>query len=118
MDRIALGRIAENFATEYIVERGYRIRERNFRCSFGEIDIIAEENDTLVFVEVRSKQNCNYGLPQETVNWLKQRKLRKLATYYLKRNDCLSEICRFDVIGILFDKQNKIQQIELIKDAF
>ncbi|MGI6587669.1 MAG: YraN family protein [Peptococcia bacterium] len=118
MDKISLGRKAEEIAVKYLEGQGYRIIERNFRCSFGEIDIIAEDVDVLVFVEVRSRRNSFFGLPQETVVWSKQQKLRRLASYYLKEKQAWEKKCRFDVIGVLFDEENKIKSLDLIKDAF
>ena len=118
VDRISLGKKAEELAVIYLLEQGYQIIERNFRCSLGEMDIIAEDADYLVFVEVRSKQSSFFGLPQETVTWVKQQKLRRLASYYLKLKKVGEKKCRFDVIGILFDEKQGIKSLELIKDAF
>ncbi len=118
MDRISLGRKAEEAAAVYVQQQGYRLKERNYRCSLGEIDLIAEDGDCLVFLEVRSRQSSLFGLPQETVNWVKQRKLRRLATYYLKRQNQLERKCRFDVVGILFDEQKAVKTLDLIKNAF
>lgn len=118
MKRIILGRKAEDAAAEYLKQQGYRLRERNFRCAMGEIDIIAEDGDVLAFVEVRSRSSSLFGLPQETVNWIKQRKLRRLAAYYLERKKEWQRKCRFDVIGVLFDQQQTIKTLELLKDAF
>jgi putative endonuclease len=118
VDRIGLGRKAEEAAAGYIQQQGYRLKERNYRCSLGEIDLIAEDGDCLVFIEVRSRKSAVFGLPQETVNWVKQRKLRKLAAYYLKRQNKLERKCRFDVVGILFDEQETVKTLDLIKNAF
>lgn len=118
MDRISLGKKAEEAAAVYLLEQGYRIIERNFRCSLGEMDIIAEDNDVLVFVEVRSRQSSFFGLPQETVAWVKQQKLRRLASYYLKIKQAGERKCRFDVIGVLFNQEKEVKSLELIQDAF
>jgi len=118
MDRIGLGKKAEEAAALYLRNQGYKIIERNFRCSFGEMDIIAEDGDVLVFVEVRSRRSSAYGLPQETVAWLKQQKLRRLAVYYLKIKNAGEKKCRFDVIGILFNQNAEIKSLDLIQDAF
>jgi putative endonuclease len=118
VDKISLGRKAEDAAAQYLHNQGYRIIERNFRCPLGEMDIIAEDIDVLVFVEVRSKRSSYFGLPQETVAWVKQQKLRRLASYYLKVKKAWDKNCRFDVVGVLFDEENKIKSLELIKDAF
>jgi putative endonuclease len=118
MDRIALGRKAEEAAVEYIIQQGYIILERNCRFNEGEIDIIAEHQGELVFIEVRSRQGSVYGYPQETVNYKKQQKLKRLAHHYLKIKKAWNRICRFDVIGILFDEEGKIKSLELISNAF
>jgi len=118
MNKVSLGKKAEEAASEYLSKKGYKIVARNFRCSFGEMDIIAEDADVLVFVEVRSRRSSFYGLPQESVDWLKQQKLRRLASYYLKINNVSDRKCRFDVIGILFDQDKKVKSLELIQDAF
>lgn len=118
MNRIEAGRRAEEAAVEYLQHQGYIILERNYRTSLGEIDIIAEDRDSLVFIEVRSRLGTKFGLPQETVNWAKQQKLRRLANQYLKTRGAWRRNCRFDVIGILFNEQGKIKSIELIRDAF
>jgi len=118
MNRIDVGKKAEEAAALYLRNQGYKIIERNFRCSFGEMDIIAEDGDVLVFVEVRSRRSSAYGLPQETVAWVKQQKLRRLAGYYLKIKKAGEKKCRFDVIGILFDQNMKIKSLDLIRDAF
>jgi putative endonuclease len=118
MDKIMLGSKSEEAATEYLIQRGYAIVERNYRFSDGEIDIIAEHLEELVFIEVRSRQGVRYGLPQETVNYKKQQKLRRLASQYLKLKKIWQRACRFDVVGIIFSKEGKIESIELIKNAF
>lgn len=118
MNKTQLGKKAEEIAVSYLRGQGYRIIERNFRCPFGEIDIIAEDAGVLVFVEVRSKRSSLGGLPQETVTWVKQQKLRRIAGYYLKIKKLGDKHCRFDVLGILFTQDRKIKSMELIQDAF
>ena len=118
VDRISLGKKAEEVAARYLQSQGYRIMERNFRCPLGEMDIIAEDNDVLVFIEVRSKRSSFLGLPQETVTWTKQQRLRRLASYYLKVKQAWHKKCRFDVLGILFDQENRVMSLDVIKDAF
>ncbi|MDK2984714.1 MAG: putative endonuclease [Clostridia bacterium] len=115
MERKKLGNEAEELARRKLISQNYQIIERNFTCKIGEIDIIAKDGDTIVFVEVRSRKNCNYGSPQETVNLKKQRKLRNLAQYYLKINNLMDADCRFDVVAIVVEPQ---LNIEIIRDAF
>lgn len=113
-----MGRIAEEAAAKYLTLQGYVILERNYRTSKGEMDIIAEHQDCLVFIEVRSRQDSRFGLPQETVNITKRLKLRKLATYYLRETGSWNKPCRFDVVGVLLDEKKGVRSIELIRDAF
>ncbi len=112
-----LGAFGEGVACEYLMECGYRVLERNFTCKVGEIDIIALQKDTIVFIEVKTRSSEKYGLPSEAVSAVKQKKIVKTALYYLQGNKLLDYMCRFDVIEVLFDEENKYQ-INLIKDAF
>jgi len=103
-------------AAAYLQEAGYQILERNYRCPFGEIDIIAREDDTLVFVEVKSRRSENFGLPQLAVGPEKQRRISKTSLYYLQSHRLDASNVRFDVVAILLRPNNP--SIELIKDAF
>jgi putative endonuclease len=118
MDKVSAGRLAEEAAVKYLTIQGYEVIQRNYRTTLGEIDIIAQDKGTLVFVEVRSRQSTRLGLPQETVNWAKQQKLRRVAQQYLKAHKDWQRVCRFDVIGVLFDAEYKIKSLEQIRDAF
>lgn len=115
--RKQLGNNSEEIARSYLEAQGYRLVTHNFTCKTGEIDLIMQKDDMLVFVEVRSRSSRRYGEPSETVNQKKQEKLRKAAVYYLYRNPQLARCyCRFDVISIVW--QNGAAQIEWIADAF
>lgn len=107
------GRGGEAFAARFLVEQGYEILERNFRCRQGEIDLIARDGNDLVFVEVKFRRGKGQGLPEEAVDFRKQEKIRQAARYYLYRNGYEEDTaCRFDVVGILNG------QIRLIRNAF
>jgi len=110
-----LGKEGEDIAVRFLKKNKYKILEKNFRTPLGEIDIIARDGDTLVFVEVKTRENPLFGEPFESVNYHKKRKLIKVASLYLKR---LRDIppCRFDVISITF--KDNTPHIQLIKDAF
>jgi putative endonuclease len=115
-----LGALGEKIAGEYLQEvEGYRIIARNYTCPFGEIDIVAADKKTTVFVEVRSVSLSFAGFAEESIGFRKQKKLRQLASYYLKEkglNGCLS---RFDVMILLFDQENSVvKEIKHIKNAF
>jgi putative endonuclease len=100
--RALLGRLGERLAADYLVEKGYHIIEMNYRSSHGEIDLIAGDGDTLVFVEVRSKMSANFGLPIETIGTQKLDRVRKMAGEYLFKKSPSFRKSRIDVIGILF----------------
>lgn len=110
-----LGDKGEGLAASYLRKNGYKIIKQNFKTRIGEIDIIAMEEDTLVFVEVKTRESIAYGKPFEAVNYFKKRKIANVAMLYLKK---LNEIppCRFDVVSIYYDRGKP--ECELIRDAF
>ena len=93
------GKFGEDTAAEYLRKKGYRIVQRNFSCRMGEIDIIAENEDYLVFVEVKLRKNDRYGEAREFVNYSKQQKIIRTASLYLSRFETEKQP-RFDVIEI------------------
>lgn len=116
-NRQTLGKMGEEVAANYLQKQGYQILDRNYRCSFGEIDIIARENNELVFIEVKTRTSIEFGLPQESVTKKKQLRIRKIAIHYLNNiHPGFSEL-RFDVVSILI-QGNKAPKIEIIKNAF
>jgi putative endonuclease len=113
--KIEQGQAGEDQARRYLEQHGLVLIERNYRCRMGELDLIMRDDEQLVFVEVRSRSNNNYGNPAETVTRYKQNRLIRAAAYYLQRNH-LNTPCRFDIVAIS-NAQNKYQ-LEWIKDAF
>lgn len=95
-----LGQHYESTAEKLLRGLGYEVVERNFTCRGGEIDLVCRDGDVLVFVEVRGRSRVSHGLPEETVDGRKQRRLRRAAWVYLLRNGLGEPACRFDVIGI------------------
>ncbi|WP_457644226.1 YraN family protein [Persephonella sp.] len=95
------GKESEDKAVEFLKNAGYRIIERNFRSKFGEIDIIAENDELIVIVEVRSKTCFDYGYPEETVDHKKIKKLIKTTQIYLSRKNLSNKQVRFDIISIV-----------------
>ena len=95
-----MGRAGENRAVEFLKNKGYKILKTNYKTPFGEIDIIAEENSVIVFVEVKTRTSEDFGLPCEAVDKRKQEKYFKTATCYLQKEKKMDSECRFDVIEI------------------
>ena len=95
------GEITENLACQYLENKGFKLLETNFYCRFGEIDLIMQDNDHLVFVEVRYRRNTNFGSGAESITANKQSKLIKTASAYLQQHAKLAKNpARFDVISI------------------
>ena len=117
MKRREAGMLGEKLARDYLQEHGYRILQTNYRCSEGEIDIIAEYQDSLVFVEVRTKQSREFGSPEESITPAKMAKLRKTVARYLQSQGNLPAAWRIDVLAIELGSDNKAKRLELIEDA-
>jgi putative endonuclease len=113
----ALGRAGEDIACEYLERKKYTIVARGFRLFRGEIDIIARDRDVLVFVEVKARADESHGRPEESVTPGKQKQIRRIAQGYLLANPCPGVDCRFDVIAILFRRQDDFR-LEHFVDAF
>ena len=117
MDRQEVGKLGEKTAQKFLKKRGYRIRETGFRCHHGEIDIIAQQKDCLVFVEVRTKSNLDFGTPEESITQSKKKKLVALALTYTSTHQNLPPLWRIDVVAIELDDRGKPRRIELIENA-
>lgn len=104
MNKRKTGKEKEDKAVEYLKEKGYTILERNFYTRFGELDIVAYKDDTVIIVEVRSLSTENFGMPQESINLTKINKILKTAEIYLYKNNLMDKNVRFDVISIYKDK--------------
>ena len=113
-----IGNFGENEAEKFLRKNGYKILERNYATKLGEIDIIAQKDDYICFVEVKTRSNENYGTPRDAVNYHKQKKIISVAKYYMltKNKDMF---LRFDVIEVVVNKdKTKVEKIEHIEDAF
>jgi putative endonuclease len=111
-----LGRKGERLALDFLKRKGYRIIETNYRTRRGEIDIICEDKECLVFVEVKTRRSLSFGRPEEAVNSRKRSRMLNTASRYLvERSRTGKTDCRFDVITILEDRQRRITHIQ---DAF
>jgi putative endonuclease len=111
-----IGNKGESLAEDYIKRKGYEVIHRNYRCKLGEIDIIAKDGDTIVFIEVRTKQNENFGSPQDSVTSTKISKISKTALSFIQEKNLSGYSYRFDFIAITFSQGKP--NIEHIENAF
>lgn len=111
-----LGDLGEKLACGYLQKQKYIILDKNFHCKFGEIDIIAKDKKTLVFVEVKARTNQQFGQPQEAVDYFKQQKILKTAYYYIS-NYNLSEDFRIDIIAVLLNFATRKASLRHFKNA-
>jgi len=111
------GDLGENIATGYLVNRGYKIIERNFRCNAGEIDIVCKKEETLVFVEVKAKTTEFFGAPEEMVDWRKMEKISEAIEFFITTHHYKEEPnYRIDVIAIVLDENDKIKRFNHIEN--
>lgn len=111
------GKHAEEQTCKYLRKQGLKFIERNYRCNYGEIDLIMRDGECIVFVEVRARAKQNFLDGLESIDSSKQNKIIKTATYYLQQTEQLNKVfCRFDVVAV------KLQDDELqfywVRDAF
>ena len=116
-ERLSLGKQGEAFAVEYLKKKGYKIKETNYRSPLGEVDIIAFDRETLVFVEVKTRRNNSFGLPAEAVNRRKQLQIAKTAQYYISSKKLSNNAARMDVVSVLA-KIGQYMEAEIITNAF
>jgi putative endonuclease len=115
-ERLNLGKQGENLALHIIRRLGYKLIEKNYRCPLGEIDLIAKDEDCLVFIEIKTRRNQPVGSAKEAVDERKIRQISKVALAYMQANNCCDTKSRFDVIAISITGDK--EEIEVIQDAF
>lgn len=115
-EHLYLGKSGEEAAADLLRKNGYKIMLRNYRTKLGEIDIIAEDKDTVCFIEVKTRTSDRFGLPTEAIFGSKQKQIAKAALIFLKENKLLEKKARFDVVSIIHSKDRT--QLDLIKNAF
>jgi len=115
-ERLELGKFGEELALRKIKRLGYKKIIRNFRCPLGEMDIIARDGDTLVFMEIKTRKGRSIDYAKEAVNARKKRQISKVALAYMKSRDCSDVRARFDVVAISLGRGKP--EIEVIKNAF
>ena len=102
--RITLGKRGEDIASSFLKNKGFKIIQRNYRQKIGEIDIIARQDEWLVFIEVKARKSVRFGQPFEAVTQAKQAQIGRVALDYMTRNKLSDQPVRFDVISILFNR--------------
>ncbi len=111
-----LGEKGEDIAAAFLEKKGYNILFRNYKCSFGEIDIIAKHKKILSFIEVKTRSTKKYGLPQEAVTSVKQTKISRVALEFIQRYKMENRAARFDVVSV--QSLNDGYAVDLIENAF
>jgi len=117
--KAAVGRAGEEAAAAYLAEAGMIVERRNWHCRSGELDLIARDGDTLVFVEVRARTGSSrFGTAVEAVTPRKCRQVRELAAIYLKTGETAANSVRFDVVAVTFRTDGSVAEIRHVPNAF
>ncbi len=116
-DALKLGERGEALAWNFLRKRGYELLEKNFRTRFGEMDVIAKKDDSIVFIEVKTRRNERFGIPAEAVDWRKRQKLTRVAQAYLQAHGLENQAARFDVLSVTWDGTTE-PAFFLLEDAF
>ncbi len=116
MERKNLGKLGEDLALKLLKSKGYHILAKNFHSRFGEIDIVAQENSVLVFVEVKTRWSEKFGTPEEAITPWKIRRIIKAGEYFKLTHPGLPESLRLDAVVIDLATQGKLKRIDLIKN--
>ena len=109
MSKKQTGKVGEEVAAEFLSKKGYKILERNWGSKWGEIDLIGQDGETLVFVEVKTKKGESWGRPEEMVNWRKLEQVKRMATLYRPEVDSLR---RLDVVAVVLNYDGSIRRID------
>jgi putative endonuclease len=115
-ERLDLGKWGEDRALQKVKKLGYRCIVRNYRCPLGEVDLIARDGDTLVFVEIKTRKGRSLEYAKEAVDKRKRKQLSKVALAYMKANGYSEARARFDVVVI--NLEGKEEEIEVVRNAF
>lgn len=115
--RQRLGRRAEELVAGYLSQRGWQVLQRNYRCRWGEVDLVARDGDCLVFVEVRAKRGDAFGTPLESITAKKMARLRSTAETYLQENGLADRSWRIDVAALELTRQGGVRWIEVLENA-
>lgn len=112
-----LARLGEHKALEFLKNKGYKILSQNFRSRVGEIDIICQDKDTVVFVEVKTRVSSDYGTPEEAVTPWKIQSIIKTAQYFMMLHPKLPELMRIDVISLELSPAGEVKRLEHLENV-
>ena len=115
--RQSLGQRGEDYAAQYLIDRGYAVRARNWRCPVGEIDLVTEKDQRLIFVEVRTRRGDRLGTPEESITPAKRAKLIAAAQTYLAEHNQTDRDWRIDVVAIEIGSRGEVKRCTLIENA-
>lgn len=115
---IFIGKKGEDTAERYLKKHGYRIIEKNYKTPSGEVDIVALDKGTVVFIEVKTRRSDEFGPPELSVNSRKRQKIIKAAFHFLSNKRIKDTPCRFDIVSITESADRKDKEVKIIKDAF
>lgn len=113
---IVLGKRGEDLAVEFLQKKGLQILERNWRCMYGELDIVAKDGEVLVFVEVKTRSSVSCGHPLESLNAKKILRLRRLGNLWTMKHNSFSAIWRIDLVAIVLS-ENNVVDIEYLQEV-
>lgn len=113
----SIGSYGESLACTILKSHGYKILERNFSCKIGEIDIIALKDNILCFIEVKTRTFSKYGFPCEAIDYYKQKKLGRLAQFYVIKKGLTNHFLRFDALEIFLNSNDNRYKFNLIENA-
>ena len=115
--RSRLGSTGEKLARQYLEQTGYRILETNFRCRWGEVDIIAQQDGLLLFVEVKTRRSATFGIPEESITKAKTQRLIAAAETYLDQSQAADSHWRIDLISVEMDRSGKLMPLRHLQNA-
>jgi putative endonuclease len=115
--RIALGQRGEDLAEQFLRRAGFKIVARHYSTPVGELDLIARDKDTVVFVEVKTRSDQRLADPHEAVGPTKQRRMTRAARWFLRQQRCEDRPCRFDIVSVVVPEGGRAT-IEHFRDAF
>lgn len=114
---LSLEKIGESLAGKFLIAKGFKIIETNYISPLGEIDIIAQDNSVLYFLEVKTKHSNNYNISFDAMDYKKQQRLSRIATYYMMVNREYTEY-RFGVVGVMYNSVNRKYKVKFINNSF